>query len=167
MSSETKLSRRNLITIGLIVLAVPAVYLGLRQRNPGQDPATSAIHRPDVPGGGVETAFLDGMKVGDEVAGFRVAFVGAPRDDGLMLIEFEQNGTFARIVVGLLSAEPLPPAATAKYAVYFERVHDKQQATPEQASRLADAVASRIRKGEEKVPAPSGLKAMKKAGKPM
>jgi hypothetical protein len=166
MSAEAKLTRRNIITIVLIVLTVPVIYLGMKGTKPEQDSQTRPLHVENKPGADAESAFLDGLKVGDELMGFRVAFVGAPREDGLMPIEFEQNGNFAMIVVGLITTDPLPPATTSKYAVYFERVHDKPQAKPEQASRLTEAVAARIRKVEETQPAPSGLKAPRKSGNP-
>ncbi len=120
-----------------------------------------------VPAGPDVTALV-AVKKGDALADFIVESVGAVRPDGAIPVRLERNGTVIRLAVTLVPAddEPRAPAKTARYAVYFETVSDGVSAREEDCMRACEALAEKLRETEHRVPAPAGMKAPKKSGKP-
>jgi hypothetical protein len=135
---------------------------------PGGQPAPSASSPPPEPVAPATpevTALLDGLEPGDRLEGFAVSSVGAVRSDGVVPIELEAPGKRISIVVALATASPPAPAGTEKYGVYYERA-DRSGATNDEAQRVAAAIAQRVRKTEQRVAVPPGMKKLARAGQP-
>lgn len=117
---------------------------------------------------GPDVTALVAVQKGDALADFTVESVGAVRPDGAIPIRLERHGIVVRLAVTLVPAddEPRAPAKTAKYAVYFETVTDGVSAREEDCVRACEALAEKLRATEDRVPAPAGMKAPRKAGKP-
>lgn len=167
-SLGTSKSPKFLLEAGLSVLVC---LLGLLQSNcdraerPRSGAATSAsshvtVSSRNTPGGTEEIALLDGLSVGDVLEGYLVTWIGSVREDGAMEVRLEGGGRPMRLAVALDSKEPRPPVRTSKYALYYEASGRPHAASEQDCLRVLEALAKRIRKVEEVVPTPSGMRAL-------
>jgi hypothetical protein len=116
------------------------------------------------PGGAEEIALLDGLSVGDTLEGYLVTWIGSVREDGAMEVLLEGGGRPMRLAVALDSKEPRPPVRTSKYALYYEGSGRTHAASEQDCLRVLEALAKRIRKVEEVVPTPSGMRPLPPRG---
>lgn len=126
-------------------------------------PASSAA-TPATP---AQVQALDGLKVGDALAGARVARLDGV-DRGMMPVIIEAGGGRTRLDVCLFSAAaPTPPVHTDRYAIYLAS-GDKgvPPVAPDVANAAAEALAARLRKVEGKLAPPPGVTAYGSEKKP-
>jgi len=105
-------------------------------------------------------AVLGGLQVGDTVEGYEVTWIGAVREDGGVALRLEQGGRRMRLAMGLDTEEPRPPVRTEKYALYYEDTRRLDAASQEDCARVLESLAKRIRKVEQKLPTPAGMRAL-------
>ena len=103
---------------------------------------------------------LGGLQVGDTVEGYEVTWIGAVREDGGVALRLEQGGRRMRLAMGLDTEEPRPPVRTEKYALYYEDTRRLDAASQEDCARVLESLAKRIRKVEQKLPTPAGMRAL-------
>jgi hypothetical protein len=103
-------------------------------------------------------AVLGGLQVGDTVEGYEVTWIGAVREDGGVALRLEQGGRRMRLAMGLDTDDPRPPVRTEKYALYYEKTGRLDAASEEDCARVLESLAKRIRKVEQKLPTPAGMR---------
>jgi len=132
----------------------------------GPAPASSTPRALPAPAGADISALLDGLKSGDKLAGVPVAAIGAIDSRGAIPIVLQQGDSCSVIAIAARTEEPSPPMSTRSYSLFFEGF-DHRSAVPQQ--QLLEAMrdlASRLKKTEDKLPVPAGLKALARPGAP-
>lgn len=117
------------------------------------------------------TDLLEGLKAGDTLQGAKVMAVGGVSKDGGIPINvlMEREGLqplAAQIVVHTRSEDPRPPAWSAKYAVFYHMLGPFKPPMPGDIKRMIDEVAERLKRTEDKVPMPGGMKPARRPGSP-
>lgn len=143
--------------LALIAMIFAAGCSKEEQRDPKADTSATPPAQP-APAGADVLALLGGVKVGDEVEGYVVTWIGAVASDGAIRVLLEQGGRRMRLVVALYSEEPNPPVRTEKYALYYESLDHRQAAGEDDCKRVLEQLAKKIRRVEDDVPAPSGMR---------
>ncbi len=154
----TKFGCRLGRTLGVLGIACASVsWFGCRkdQPQPVRRDATSATSPlaagPDV------IAMLDGLQVGDRMAGYEVTWIGSVGDDGIVEIRLTRGGRVMRLQAARWSVKPRPPARTKYYALYYERSDEPHSASEEDCRRVLDTLEQRIRRAERHAAPPAGL----------
>lgn len=104
------------------------------------------------------TALLDGLSLGNEFEGWKVVNF-LPTKERIVWIEFGKDGTFFSVGLGAKgTGKPLPPIQTEQYEVGYGMMRPKEAAIPQDVqTRIAEQVATRIRKREKEVAKPAAL----------
>jgi len=109
---------------------------------------------------------LDGLKPGDSISGFPVAAVGAVNTSGVIPIVFVKDGLGVTIVVSQLSEQPPPPASTRKYGVYYQVFDGLKSWDATEVTKIVNGIVERLKRTEDHVAEPKGLKPLPRPGKP-
>ena len=113
------------------------------------------------------TDLLDGLKPGDSVGGASVVAIGKLNEQGVIPIVFVRQQEAATIVVARNSEQsPLPPASSVRYSVYYQRFAELPLLPADVLQSLIDQVVERLKRTEDKVPAPDGIRALPTPGHP-
>ncbi|MFT3769682.1 MAG: hypothetical protein QM820_29955 [Minicystis sp.] len=143
------------ITVAACALALVPVRT---QQSKGQAP--SAAPPPPVEevklAGAEVIALLDGLREGDDLAGFRVRRVRAPRDR-IVAVEVEKDGTEISLTVAARGVVPHnAPRSTAQYDLFYDQHRDRAVPFETIAAPLG-ALGDRIARVEARVPRPPGM----------
>jgi hypothetical protein len=98
-------------------------------------------------------SLLDGLRVGDRVAGWTVIELAGPRERAID-IGFERDGQRFVVTIAPMGARPEHPAMqTDRYAIYYGHAVPADRAIPQGAVRaITAALSRRIAKHEADVP---------------
>lgn len=153
-----------LLLMGLLVFAQGSS--GPQPESPLGNVAPSVTIDPDTqePGPAVPAppadlaALLDGLSLGNEFDGWKVVNF-TPTNDKLVWIEFGKEKTFFSVGIEVKGkGNPPPPIQTEHYEVGYGMVRPKgAPISQEVLTKMAEEVASRIRKREKEVAKPSVL----------
>lgn len=140
--------------IGLVALFLASG----RQPVAGPDAAgsSSAAQLPQVSEApGDVTALLDGLRVGDDIAGWAVHSITAPQDKRVWVFMHRGASVFGVGITRKGVSTQLPPLTTDSYEVGWGMA----QGDPAGAagSTIAQAIVDRIHKTEHAVPVPAGM----------
>ena len=148
--------------LGLFVLAQGSsnntAVVSLRDEAAAGPPDPDTVTHPGTPPAADLAALLNGLSLGNEFDGWKVVnFV--PTKDKIVWIEFGKDQAFFSVGIGVKGkGKPPPPIQTELYEVGYGMTRPKGAAIPEDVkTRLAEQVASRIRKREKEVAKPEAL----------
>ncbi|MBI5532015.1 MAG: hypothetical protein HY898_04820 [Deltaproteobacteria bacterium] len=111
-------------------------------------------------------ALLEGLKSGDSVQGYPVVAVGAVSTDGVIPIVLVKEGTGVMVKVAELSDVPPPPASSKHFGVYYETFHGLKPLPGNDVTRVVEDIAARLKRTEDKVPQPKGMKPLPRPTQP-
>lgn len=135
------------------VALIAVVHAELRPRDAGHEARTDS--RRATPG---VVALLDGLAVGERIAGWEVLQIDGPRD-GVVYIELGRDHLIFPLMVARVGTLPeLPPLQTERYAIYHGHAHPPDASIPDGALRaISHGIARRIRSTEGHLPVPAGM----------
>jgi len=100
-------------------------------------------------------ALLDGLEIGERLAGWTVLGVTGPVDRTLQIDVARDDVRFSVTVASRGALEHQPPRATAKYDLYYGHPHPRDTEIPENAIRaILAGVERRVRRNEADVDVP-------------
>ncbi|HWB76038.1 MAG TPA: hypothetical protein VG755_13810 [Nannocystaceae bacterium] len=116
-------------------------------------PAAAQPHAPSITPRAAE--LLDGLQVGQRVAGWTVIALDGPRDRAIE-VGFERDGQRFVVTIAPMGARPENPALqTDRYAIYYGHAVPPDTKIPDGAVRAITAgLARRIGKHEADIPEP-------------
>lgn len=118
--------------------------------------AVSAIDAPPLPPASADViALLGGLRVGDDVAGCKVASITAPQAGTVFVFVRQGDGQFATGIVRKGTSKSLPPVTTDSYELGYGQVQGSPRADALPA--VTEAIANRLRATEKTVPVPAGM----------
>ena len=122
-------------------------------------PTGSASSTPPVPASPEVIALLDGLKVGDDVAGWKVTFIFLPSSGPkTVTIGFEKAETrFSVSVAADGSLQFQTTYTTEKYALFYPTIDEGDAGTPEDKLAVVKAIQARVAKTEKTIPKPDAL----------
>lgn len=131
-----------------IVCAIAAVHAELSRAEPEPTASTPTISAHAV-------ALLDGLQLGDRVAGWTVIELVGPRARAID-IGFERDGQRFVVTIAPMGARPEHPAVqTDRYAIYYGHAVPPERPIPDGAVRaITAALARRIGAHEAELPEP-------------
>lgn len=146
--------------VGLAVIAATTAGCGRETRDQSAPEASMNGSPQPVAAGASVTAMLDGLRVGDTLAKHRVTWIGDVDREGTVRVRFESGGRVVRAVIALRSERPRPPVTTSRYALFYEGLDHRNAATEEEAKLVIEALGQRVRRVEERVEAPAGMRVL-------
>ena len=157
-------SRLSWLTFGIVPLAGMLVcsmaQSGCRGEGGEEQAAAkaSAATREARPAGQDVIAMLGGLRVGSQLSGWRVSWIGAVDAQGLVRIVAERGGERMRLTVALDGGGPRPPATSGPYALYYEATERLNSASEQECKRAIDALAKQMSDVDAARPPPKGLR---------
>lgn len=140
------------------VALVALYFAGSRSESTDQSPTASASPSglpPSHPGPADLIALLDGLRVGDDVSGWKVHSIDPPADGVAWVSMRRDDAVFGVGIVRKGTSKAPPPIVLDAYEIGYGRV---TSGLPGDAmAGVAQAIADRVRKTEKSVPVPAGM----------
>jgi hypothetical protein len=115
--------------------------------------ATRAEERAPAPAEAI--ALLDGLVVGEKLAGWTVLGITGPSDNALHIDVARDETRFTVSIAPLGAMEHRPPRSTEHYALYYGHPHPKNTSIPENTIRaILAGVERRVRRNERTISVP-------------
>jgi hypothetical protein len=112
------------------------------------------------------TDLLEGLKAGESIQGYPVAAVGAVTPEGVIPIVFIKDGQGATIKIAQRTDVPSPPANSRHFGVFFEPFDGMKPLPSADLMNLVNSIADRLKRTEDKVPQPKGMKPLPRPSQP-